>query len=145
MDADALTHVRGLALWKDVLLTPHAGELASLLGVERDAVEADPLAHVGAAASDTGATVLLKGATQYVAEPSGRVRIAVPGPAWTAQAGSGDTLAGLCAAMLASGRSAVEAALLGASLQAITARNFPGPRPPQDLARLVAEVIPTLR
>jgi ADP-dependent NAD(P)H-hydrate dehydratase / NAD(P)H-hydrate epimerase len=145
LDADSLTHVRGLALRDDVLLTPHAGELASLLGVERGEVEADPLAHVHAAASGTGATVLLKGATQYVAEPSGRVRIAVPGPAWTAQAGSGDTLAGLCAAMLASGRPAAEAALLGASLQAITTRNFPGPRPPQDLARLVAEVIPTLR
>ena len=38
--------------------------------------------------------VLLKGATQYVAEPSGRVTLAVAGPAWTAQAGSGDVLAG---------------------------------------------------
>ena len=124
------------ALRPDVLLTPHAGELAGLLGVPRTAVEEDPVAHVTRAASETGATVLLKGATQYVADPSGRVTVAVPGPAWTAQAGSGDTLAGLCAAMLAAGRPADEAALLGASLQAIAARNFPGPRPPQDLVRL---------
>ena len=80
-----------------------------------------------------------------MAEPSGRVTLAVGGPAWTAQAGSGDTLAGLCAAMLAAGRPAGEAALLGASLQAIAARNFPGPRPPQDLVRHVADVIPMLR
>lgn len=128
-----------------ILLTPHAGELANLLGVDRSQVEDDPLGSVRTAASRTGATVLLKGATQYVAEPSGAVTIAVPGPAWTAQAGSGDTLAGLCVAMLAAGCTAREAALLGASLQAITARNHPGPRPPQDLARLVADVLPVLR
>ena len=158
LDADAIAMLGGSpgdapgggdrprpALRPDVLLTPHAGELAGLLGVPRTAVEEDPVAHVTRAASETGATVLLKGATQYVADPSGRVTVAVPGPAWTAQAGSGDTLAGLCAAMLAAGRPADEAALLGASLQAIAARNFPGPRPPQDLVRRIADVLPTLR
>ena len=145
VDADAISMLPEGPLRPDVLLTPHAGELARLLGVERDAVEADPVAHVVRSASATGATLLLKGATQYVAEASGRVTIAVGGPAWTAQAGSGDTLAGMCAAMLAAGRTAREAALLGASLQAIAARNFPGPRPPQDLVRHVADVLPTLR
>ena len=116
LDADALVHVRGArlrdtvlrdaVLAECVLLTPHAGELAALLGVDRASVEADPLVHARAAAASTGATVMLKGATQYVVEPAGRVTIAVGGPAWTAQAGSGDTLAGLCAAMLAAGRSA---------------------------------------
>lgn len=145
VDADAVAALSSGTLGEQVLLTPHAGELARLLGVPRGDVEADPAGQARWAAAQTGAVVLLKGATQYVAEPSGRVTLAVPGPAWTAQAGSGDVLAGLCAAMLASGRPAREAALLGASLQAIAARNFPGPRPPQDLARLVADVIPTLR
>lgn len=145
VDADAIGLLPAGSGRPGVLLTPHAGELARLLGVEREAVEADPLAHARAAASRTGATVLLKGATQYVATPDGRVTLAVGGPAWTAQAGSGDVLAGLCAAMLAAGRPADVAALLGASVQAIAARNFPGPRPPQDLARLVADVLPTLR
>ena len=108
-------------------------------------MEADPLGSVRRAASETGTTVLLKGATQYVADPAGAVTIAVPGPAWTAQAGSGDTLAGLCAAMLAAGRSPRVAALLGASVQAIAARNHPGPRPPQDLVRLVPDVLAMLR
>ena len=145
VDADALFALGDATLGGHVLLTPHAGELARLLSVERSAVEADPAGHARRAASETGAVVLLKGASQYVAEPPGRVTLAVGGPAWTAQAGSGDTLAGLCAAMLAAGRPAGEAALLGASLQAIAARNFPGPRPPQDLVRHVADVIPTLR
>lgn len=145
LDAEAIGALPAGAGRPDVLLTPHAGELAGLLGVARDDVVADPLGAARRGAAQTGCTVLLKGATQYVAEPSGRVRLAVPGPAWTAQAGSGDTLAGLAGAMLAAGRTAPEAALLAASLQAIAARNYPGPRPPQDLARLVADVLPTLR
>lgn len=145
VDADAIALLGDASVDAGVLLTPHAGELAALLGVERSAVEADPLGSVRRAASETGTTVLLKGATQYVADPAGAVTIAVPGPAWTAQAGSGDTLAGLCAAMLAAGRSPRVAALLGASVQAIAARNHPGPRPPQDLVRLVPDVLAMLR
>lgn len=144
LDAEAIAALPSGLGRADVLLTPHAGELARLLDVSRDEVESDPVGAAQRAASRTGCTVLLKGATQYVAEPSGRVTVAVGGPAWTAQAGSGDTLAGICGAMLAAGRSAREAALLGASLQAITARNFPGPRPPQDLIRCLPDVLPTL-
>ena len=145
VDAEAVGMLGDAPAGPGVLLTPHAGELAALLGVGRAAVAADPVACVRRAAAETGATVLLKGATQYVAEPDGRVTLAVPGPAWTAQAGSGDTLAGLCAAMLAAGRTPRVAALLGASLQAIAARNHPGPHPPQDLVRRVADVLPVLR
>ena len=72
------------------LLTPHASELARLLDRERSWVEEDPVRAVTAGAEQTGATVLLKGASQLVAEPNrGPVLVAVPGPAWTAQAGSG--------------------------------------------------------
>ncbi|MGA4508956.1 bifunctional ADP-dependent NAD(P)H-hydrate dehydratase/NAD(P)H-hydrate epimerase [Propionibacteriaceae bacterium G1746] len=123
------------------LLTPHAGELATLLGVGRDQVEDDPVRHVRAAAARTGATVLLKGATQYVAEPSGRVLLALPGPAWAAQAGSGDVLAGACGALVAAGVRAPEAAVVAASLQALAGFAHPGPRPPEVLAQAFPEVI----
>ncbi|MFD0867444.1 bifunctional ADP-dependent NAD(P)H-hydrate dehydratase/NAD(P)H-hydrate epimerase, partial [Tessaracoccus lubricantis] len=76
------------------LLTPHAGELSRMLGCSRSHVQTEPVSCAREVARTTGAAVLLKGATQYVAEPSGRVTIAVPGPNWTAQAGSGDVLAG---------------------------------------------------
>lgn len=138
LDADGLSHRpdRMPAHW---LLTPHAGELARLLGVERAEVEDDPLAAVRAGVQRTGATVLLKGATQLVARPGTRtVEVAVPGPAWTGRAGSGDTLGGLCAAVLAAGRPAHEAAVLGASLQAVTAAAHPGPLPPHVLAERCA-------
>lgn len=135
VDADGLRHVDEVMLRPDCLITPHAGELARLLGVERAEVEAHPIEHARAAADRTQATVLLKGATQYVARPGERsVDVAVPGPAWTAQAGSGDTLSGICGALLAAGLPAAEAAVCAASLQSLTAAAEP-PLPPHELAR----------
>lgn len=141
VDADALALLPPGPLGPHVLLTPHAGELARLLDVPRRDVVADPLGSARRAAAATGAVVLLKGATQVVVEPDGRATLAVGGPAWTAQAGSGDVLAGVCAALLAAGSPAREAALLGASVQALTARAHPGPYPPQQLARLLPGVV----
>ena len=134
LDADGLRFLpdRIPSTW---LLTPHAGELARLLGRERGWVEADPRRAVLAATAQTGATVLLKGASQLVATPDHPwVGVAVPGPAWTAQAGSGDVLGGICATLLAAGLPAWQAGLLGASAQAVTARAHPGPLPPHALA-----------
>lgn len=92
------------------LLTPHAGELARLLTqlgekVERDQIEAEPLKHARLAATRTGCTVLLKGATTLVVGPDRAepVRAQPDGPHWLATAGSGDVLAGICGALLAAG------------------------------------------
>lgn len=143
LDADALS-LLPTQLPPGCLLTPHAGELARMLGVERGDVEADPMGSAREAASRFGATVLLKGGTQYVATPGGNVTIAVRGPAWTGQAGSGDTLAGACGTLLAAGLGADRAAVLGASLQAITASRHPGPQPPDVLASWFPDVIADL-
>ncbi|MDO5498938.1 MAG: NAD(P)H-hydrate epimerase [Propionibacteriaceae bacterium] len=144
IDADALGLLPG-QLGEHVLLTPHAGELARLLGVERSAVETDPIGSVRAATERTGATVLLKGATQYAARPGDScVHVAVPGPPWTGQAGSGDTLAGICATLLAAGLDARTAAVAAASAQAITARAHPGPHPPTEIARRLPDTIAEL-
>lgn len=140
VDADALT-VLPPDLPENSLLTPHAGELARLLGVEREEVESDPVRHAREASRRVGAVVLLKGGAQYVATPQGVVVRAVPGPGWTAQAGSGDVLAGVCGTLLAAGLPADRAGLLAASLQAMTAARFPGPHPPDHLAGLFPEVI----
>ncbi|MFJ5954772.1 NAD(P)H-hydrate dehydratase [Paenarthrobacter sp. NPDC092416] len=92
------------------ILTPHAGELATLLdslpstgevAVTRDDVESRPLHFVRQAAEQTGATVLLKGATTLVASPSGAVFSQSEGTPWMATAGSGDVLAGILGALLA--------------------------------------------
>ncbi len=146
VDADGLRHLPHRGLTADWLLTPHAGELARLLDCPRDEVEADPVGAARRGADHTGATVLLKGATQVIARPGQRsVLIAVPGPAWTAQAGSGDVLAGICATLLAAGVPADRAGALAASLQAVAAAALPGPVPPHELARHAAVVLGRLQ
>lgn len=141
IDADGLRHLPS-ELPASCLLTPHAGELARLLDSSRAEVESDPIAAVRAAAARTGATVLLKGATQLVATPGlTEVSVALPGPAWTGQAGSGDVLGGVCATLLAAGVGARQAGVLGASLQALAASQAPGPWPPQELAQRFPAVL----
>jgi NAD(P)H-hydrate repair Nnr-like enzyme with NAD(P)H-hydrate dehydratase domain len=88
------------------ILTPHAGELATLLGRygearPRSGVEDSTLAAVRRAAALTGATVLLKGATTLVGAPSGTVFSQAEASPWMATAGSGDVLAGILGALLA--------------------------------------------
>ena len=145
VDADGLRYLPE-KLPKHWLLTPHAGELATLLGRERSWVSEDPVRAVRAGVQKTGATVLLKGATQLVVQPGWDwVEVALPGPGWTGQAGSGDTLGGMCAALLAAGQSAGMAATLAASLQAYTASRHPGAIPPTRMAELAAEELGRLQ
>lgn len=93
-----------LAPW--VVLTPHAGELATLLSargedVDRAQVEAEPLRWARRAHELTHAAVLLKGAVTVVVGPQGAVYAQADGPAWLATAGAGDVLTGLLGALLA--------------------------------------------
>lgn len=143
IDAEALPNIPA-ELPAGWLLTPHAGELAKLLDISRDEVIDDPVGSVRLAARRWQTTVLLKGATQYVAEPSGRLTLAIPGPSWTAQAGSGDVLAGICGTLLAAGLPAWQAAALGASVQALAAAHRPGPFPPEVVAEAIPEVLALL-
>jgi hydroxyethylthiazole kinase-like uncharacterized protein yjeF len=123
VDADALPAVaerRGRSV--PLLLTPHAGELARLVGAERDDVQARRLHHATAAAKDLGAVVLLKGSTTVVADPDGRVRVNPTGTPALATAGSGDVLAGLCGALLAGGLDPFDAGSVGAWLHGLAGR-----------------------
>ena len=129
VDADGLTllgsETRRAALGAreaPTLLTPHAGELARLLGAERAAVEAHRLAYARRAAVDLRATVLLKGSTTVVAEPEGRTRVNATGTSWLATAGTGDVLAGLCAALLAGGLDPLDGGSAGAYVHGLAAR-----------------------
>ena len=144
LDADALRRLPH-PLPGGCLLTPHPGEMAALLGIARREVEAAPVETARQAAVAFRATVLLKGGIQPVATPDGRVRLALPGPAWSAQAGSGDVLAGACGTLLAAGLPVAVAALAAASLQAMTASRFLGPWPPEVQAArfpgVVAELV----
>jgi len=135
VDADGLTHVSG-PLGTSALLTPHAGELARMLGVEREAVEAEQLRFAREAASQFEAVVLLKGRHTLVAAPDGAVRVTTVGPSWLATAGSGDVLAGLCGALLAGGLSAYDAGSVGSWIHGAAAAHASrgGPITASDVA-----------
>lgn len=143
LDAGALDALQWLQdpLPDGSVLTPHAGELARLLGVDRADVAGDPIGFARHAAASYGATVLLKGATQYAVAPDGTVLIAIPGASWTATAGSGDVLAGAVGTLLAAGLPAPMAAVVAASLQACASRLVAGPLPPERLAERFGSVI----
>ena len=142
VDADALSHVDG-PLPVEAVLTPHAGELAAMTGVERADVEARPLHHARQAAERYRAVVLLKGRHTLVAHPDGRVRATTTGPPWLATAGAGDVLAGLVGALLAAGLSAYDAASVGSWLHgaAATVASGGGPIRAADVARALPETV----
>ncbi|MEE4541815.1 NAD(P)H-hydrate dehydratase [Streptomyces sp. V4-01] len=121
------------------VLTPHAGEAAALLGRVREDVEAHRLDSVRELAARFGATVLLKGSTTLVADPSGEtpVRVNATGTAWLATAGSGDVLSGLCGSLLAAGLAPRDAASCAAYLHGLAARLAQGPLSAMDVAEAV--------
>ncbi|MEV0799753.1 NAD(P)H-hydrate dehydratase [Kribbella sp. NPDC050281] len=121
LDADGLKALDDSGDHTGVLATPHAGELARMLGVERPKVEARRLEHARLAAERFDATILLKGSTTVIAAPDGQVRVNTNATPWLATAGAGDVLAGLCGALLAGGLNPLDAASVGAYLHAAAA------------------------
>lgn len=103
LDAGALSLAGSLE--QPTVITPHSGELAQLLNsrgvqVSAEAVEGDPKKWVQIAAETLGVTVLLKGATTYVANDDLLIQLPVATP-WLATAGSGDVLVGIMGALVA--------------------------------------------
>lgn len=96
-----------------VVLTPHAGEMAGCLDIDIEAVKAAPLATALQAASRLSAVVALKGGRTRIAAPDGRAWTCGRGNVGLATSGSGDTLAGLIAGLLARGAAPHVACLWG--------------------------------
>jgi ADP-dependent NAD(P)H-hydrate dehydratase / NAD(P)H-hydrate epimerase len=123
IDADGLNALAG-EYFEEILpqrrwptvLTPHAGELGRLLGVESKEVDRARLQHARAAASKAKAFVVLKGDDTLVAAPSGRVAISRGGAPGLATAGTGDVLSGVIGALLAKGMPVATAACAGVYL-----------------------------
>jgi len=145
VDADALAHVTG-PLPVPAVLTPHAGELAAMLGVERAEVEAAPLAFARRAATTYDAVVLLKGRHTLVLGPSGPGRVTTAGTPWLATAGAGDVLGGLIGALLAAGLEPLDAASVGSWLHgaAATLASAGGPLVAGDVARALPALVRAL-
>jgi hydroxyethylthiazole kinase-like uncharacterized protein yjeF len=107
LDADALNafaadplrlHARdGL----DIIVTPHPGEMARLLGCPANEVQADRVASARALAEQRDLHVILKGHRTLIASPDGAVAINATGNPGMATGGTGDVLTGVVAAWLA--------------------------------------------
>ena len=140
LDADALWQLEPFARSAPSVLTPHAGELARLLGIDSHEIDAHRLDAARRAASRFGAVVLLKGADTIVASPREGVLVATYGTPALATAGSGDVLTGIVAAFLAKGMDARLAAGTAAVAHGVAAE-LVDPQP----GTIASDLLPALQ
>lgn len=105
IDADGLTllskHLEWLRNTKaDLILTPHAGEMARLIHSTTQVVQKNRLQTAAQFARKYRVTLLLKGAATIIATPEGRLFVNLSGHPVLATAGSGDVLTGMIASLL---------------------------------------------
>lgn len=105
LDADGLNVFEGKADLLDgrgrtMVLTPHPGEMARLLGTSIAAVEKDRIHTARTFAQQHHVTLVLKGWRTLVAHPDGTIGVNTSGNPAMAKGGSGDILTGIVAAML---------------------------------------------
>ncbi len=94
-----------------MVITPHPGEMARLLGVDVSVVQKDRYHIALRFAREFGVTVVLKGANTIIATPSEKVYVNLTGNNGMGKGGSGDVLAGMIASFLAQGMSTEAAAV----------------------------------
>ncbi|HEX4022902.1 MAG TPA: NAD(P)H-hydrate dehydratase [Acidobacteriaceae bacterium] len=105
LDADGLNAFEGKADLLDgrgrtMVLTPHPGEMARLLGTSIAAVEQDRIQTARTFAQQHHVTLVLKGWRTLVAHPDGAIGVNTSGNPAMAKGGSGDILTGIVAALL---------------------------------------------
>ncbi len=140
LDADAINSISGhtdvLSRTKaPVILTPHVGEMARLIGKGlakdkgmttaderskiRAAIENDRINIAVSFAKETGTCLILKGAPAIVSGPEGMTFINTTGNPGMATAGAGDVLTGVVAAFLAQGLNPSDASVLSVYLHGL--------------------------
>lgn len=140
LDADALNTIAGNPQLQSLLqargrrgeptvLTPHPLEAARLLGHTAARIQARRLTAASDLADHFGCVVVLKGSGTVVAAPDGDRFINPTGNARLAIAGTGDVLAGMVAARMAAGESALDAARGAVYLHGLAADQWPADIP----------------
>jgi ADP-dependent NAD(P)H-hydrate dehydratase / NAD(P)H-hydrate epimerase len=126
IDADALNLISEYKLHEDLtkrqhptVLTPHPGEMARLLGVEKDEISRNPTQSVKSAVNQTHATVLLKGAATLIGSTEDILYLNHYPNDGMATAGSGDVLAGMIGGLIGQKMDPFNATLLGVYLHSL--------------------------
>ncbi|RYD44072.1 MAG: NAD(P)H-hydrate dehydratase [Sphingomonadales bacterium] len=126
------------------VLTPNEGELAAMLGADKDDVSRDPLAALTEAAERFGAALMVKGATSHLMADDTCLSYA-GGGLGLAVSGSGDVLAGLIAGLGAQGFPPLQAAAWGIWLHGEAGRRLSETMGPIGyFARELAPLVPGL-
>jgi ADP-dependent NAD(P)H-hydrate dehydratase len=150
LDAGALGQLRDIAAVLArhkgrLVITPHAGEMANLLGVDKHDVLSNPSEIAGQAARLLHCVVALKGPCTYITTPDGDTWTYSDGNVGLATSGSGDTLAGIVAGLLARGVSPLGAAQWGVFLHGEAGNRLAQTRGPLGfLARELLAEIPAI-
>lgn len=123
---ELVPELRDQGIGEFTVLTPHAGEAATLLGAlgrttPRWWVEDHPAEAARILAREAGARVLLKGAESLLATPASRIFVTPRGSAWTGVAGAGDVLAGFLAGLAAGWKADRERGLTDRDFDALIA------------------------
>ncbi|WP_426233629.1 NAD(P)H-hydrate dehydratase [Pararhizobium sp. DWP3-4] len=127
-----------------VIITPHAGEMANLLSVDKELVEADPMAAASRLTDKFGVIVIMKGSKTVITAPDGIWRYE-GGGVGLATSGSGDVLAGIVAGLAARGTKPVAAATWGVFLHGEAGAQLARTVGPLGfLAREIPNLIPKL-
>ncbi|MCC7478842.1 NAD(P)H-hydrate dehydratase [bacterium] len=149
LDADALRALPCQQASEALVLTPHAGELARLLGVSTEELLPRWFELSREASSRFNALVLAKSNQCALAAPDGTLRFPRRGHPAMAVGGSGDVLAGMIGALLAQRRdygSIEEAVCAAVNMHSAAARLYAQRRgetgmSPLELARFVPRAI----
>jgi ADP-dependent NAD(P)H-hydrate dehydratase / NAD(P)H-hydrate epimerase len=124
IDADGLSALAGkLEILrknqKELILTPHPGEMARLAGISIEEIQRDRFEVARGFAKEYGVILVLKGSRTLVASPGGEVFINPTGNPGMASGGMGDVLTGMIGGFLAQGLPVLEAAKLGVYLHGL--------------------------
>ncbi|MCC6597339.1 MAG: NAD(P)H-hydrate dehydratase [Alphaproteobacteria bacterium] len=121
----------------DIVLTPHEGEFAKLF----PDITGTRTEKTLAAARQTGACVVLKGAQSLIVHPDGRIVQNDNASPYLATAGSGDVLSGMITGLIAQGMPVFSAACAAVWMHGQCALRFGPGLVAEDLVALIPEVL----
>ncbi len=119
VDAEGLNYISSAKRVCPMIITPHPGEFAKLVGLSTEEVNRNRIYLSGKYAKENNVIVVLKGAATVIAAPNGEIRVNTTGNSGLATAGSGDVLSGIIGGMLAMGATPFDSAVAGVYLHGL--------------------------